>query len=334
MHDVAALNRSSPVPRYHQIAEAIRSQIARGELSHGDVLDPIRQAAEAWGVNLHTVRHAYTELARQGLVESRRAVGTRVLARATDLARPGSERAAPARESRADFVGQVAREALERHGMSANALADALTTLGATGGATSSTRDIGYVVECSQTQCEDLARQVEAVWDVDARPWCLDRGDEPPPGPIIATYFHYNELRRRWPRRLAGVRFTSITVDPRLERLVDERAKAISSRRVRGRVAVTLYEFDEPTLAAVRADLSMVLPASRFTLDTKQISAAAEALATDKSRIALVAPRVWGELSQAQRATGQAIEVRYLFADAEMDALGRALRWRQRHRST
>lgn len=326
MLQVRSLDPDSPVPRYHQIAEVIRGEIVTGRLTGGELLAPLREAAEAWGVNVHTVRHAYAELARQGLVESRRAVGTKVLVGAADLLRRGDllrPAAGQQPESRTDFVERIATEARQRFGMSAPVLAQALAALPAAGAGRPG-RAVGYVVECSQTQCEDLARQVAMVWDVDVLPWSLGRHDQPPPGPIIATYFHYNEIRRRWPDRLPGVRFATITVDPRLAGLVQELA---GPRRSGAKIAVNLYELDRPTLEAVRADLSVVLPASRFTLHPVLIGDPAEALATAPERVALVTPRVWGELTRQQRATGRAIEVRYVFASEELDAVGRALGW-------
>ena len=52
------IDPKSPVPLYYQIAQAIRAQIEAGSIAPGDVLEPLRKAAESWGVNLHTVRHA------------------------------------------------------------------------------------------------------------------------------------------------------------------------------------------------------------------------------------------------------------------------------------
>ena len=66
------VDSESPIPLYHQIAEAVRAAIAAGKLAPGDVLQPMRQAAEEWGVAIQTVRHAYASLAREGLVESGR----------------------------------------------------------------------------------------------------------------------------------------------------------------------------------------------------------------------------------------------------------------------
>ena len=56
------IDSGSPIPLYHQIAEAIRQQIENGDLSRGDALAPLREAAQFWGVNLHTVRHAMETL--------------------------------------------------------------------------------------------------------------------------------------------------------------------------------------------------------------------------------------------------------------------------------
>ncbi|NUS48333.1 MAG: GntR family transcriptional regulator, partial [Gemmatimonadaceae bacterium] len=64
------LNPSSPIPLYHQLAEAIRAEIAAGTLAPGDRLPPLRAGADVWGVNLHTVRHAYRALAESGLVRT------------------------------------------------------------------------------------------------------------------------------------------------------------------------------------------------------------------------------------------------------------------------
>ena len=73
------LDHASPVPLYHQISEAIRYRIATGAVPPGTVLPPLREAARLWGANLHTVRRAYTELGRTGIVVTRVARGTVVL---------------------------------------------------------------------------------------------------------------------------------------------------------------------------------------------------------------------------------------------------------------
>ena len=84
----STLDPRSPIPLYHQLAETIRYRIATGEVKSGTVLPPLRQAAGIWGVNLHTVRRAYAELARMGVVATRVPAGTRVLSAAEGRGKP------------------------------------------------------------------------------------------------------------------------------------------------------------------------------------------------------------------------------------------------------
>ena len=75
---IIKLDPESPVPLYHQLAEALRYQIATGRLTPGQTMPPVRDGHAMFGVNLHTVRRAYTQLAKDGLVTIDGARGTRV----------------------------------------------------------------------------------------------------------------------------------------------------------------------------------------------------------------------------------------------------------------
>jgi LacI family transcriptional regulator, repressor for deo operon, udp, cdd, tsx, nupC, and nupG len=63
-----------------QIRTRIAFLIADGELAPGDRLPPVRDLARQLGVNVNTVRSAYTKLDADGLVRTRHGVGTVVLA--------------------------------------------------------------------------------------------------------------------------------------------------------------------------------------------------------------------------------------------------------------
>src|ERR1041385_6175358 len=76
------LDHARPVPLYHQIAEAIRYRVATGAIRPGETLPPLREAAALWGANLHTIRRAYLELSRAGLVATRSPNGTVILPQA------------------------------------------------------------------------------------------------------------------------------------------------------------------------------------------------------------------------------------------------------------
>jgi GntR family transcriptional regulator len=68
-------------PIYRQVADEIKGLIARGELSEGMALPPVRQVAGDLGVNLNTIAAAYRELQKEGLVKVRHGSGALVLAR-------------------------------------------------------------------------------------------------------------------------------------------------------------------------------------------------------------------------------------------------------------
>lgn len=68
-------------PVYRQIADEIKTLIARGELQEGVALPPVRQVASDLGLNLNTIAAAYRELQREGLVRVRHGAGAFVSAR-------------------------------------------------------------------------------------------------------------------------------------------------------------------------------------------------------------------------------------------------------------
>jgi len=67
-------------PIYVQIGENVRRLMARGELNPGDKLPSARELALALGVNPNTVVHAYQMLEIEGVIETRRGLGTFVRA--------------------------------------------------------------------------------------------------------------------------------------------------------------------------------------------------------------------------------------------------------------
>ena len=68
-------------PIYRQVADEIKGLIARGSLSEGMALPPVRQVADDLGVNLNTIAAAYRELQKEGLLKVRHGAGAIVLSR-------------------------------------------------------------------------------------------------------------------------------------------------------------------------------------------------------------------------------------------------------------
>ncbi|HEY1341884.1 MAG TPA: GntR family transcriptional regulator [Bryobacteraceae bacterium] len=70
-------------PIYRQVADGIKSLIARGELQEGTFLPPVRQLAADLGVNLNTIAAAYRELQDEGLIAVKHGSGAVVASRTT-----------------------------------------------------------------------------------------------------------------------------------------------------------------------------------------------------------------------------------------------------------
>ena len=62
------LDREGDAPLYRQIARQLREAVTFGILVPGEQLPTLRQLAEMAHVNLHTVRHAYQVLKREGIL--------------------------------------------------------------------------------------------------------------------------------------------------------------------------------------------------------------------------------------------------------------------------
>ena len=75
------INPADPTPLYAQLSRAIQFAITIGQLGIGDQLPTVRQLAVDLRINANTVAKVYTELERNGMVETRRGVGTFVCAR-------------------------------------------------------------------------------------------------------------------------------------------------------------------------------------------------------------------------------------------------------------
>ena len=66
---------SENVPIYLQIIEMLKISIITGEYKSSDRLPPVRELALKYGVNPNTVQRAYSELEREGIVQSERTSG-------------------------------------------------------------------------------------------------------------------------------------------------------------------------------------------------------------------------------------------------------------------
>ncbi|MBW2058312.1 MAG: GntR family transcriptional regulator [Deltaproteobacteria bacterium] len=70
------IDRSSPIPLYYQIAEAILEIVEKDHLKPNDQIPSEEQLGQIFGVSKMTVRQALAKLVRDGLLERRQGFGT------------------------------------------------------------------------------------------------------------------------------------------------------------------------------------------------------------------------------------------------------------------
>lgn len=101
MHSWITVSPSDPRPLYLQVIEQVRRRVAVGDLPPGAELPSIRQLASELQVSVITIKRAYLELERDGVILTRQGKGSVV------AERPGLQSSLQERELR-DHLEHVA----------------------------------------------------------------------------------------------------------------------------------------------------------------------------------------------------------------------------------
>lgn len=296
------IDASSPVPLFRQIADGLRYRIASGALAPGVRLPPLREAARAWGVNLHTVRRAYLELQGARLIEVRRPAGAFVAPGAPDRTR----------DEHARFVEEVVAEGRRRLGLDRRGVA----ALFATPDGTSPPARV-RVAECSRRLAAVLARQISEALAVAAEPVLLSELTGKEPGPVVATWFHYSEVQAKLAAGAGVVHF--VAIEPRLRR---PGAIIRRARRYGGRV--TLVEPDGTVAPWVAADVARLLNDGSVRIDIQSHSSPS-VLLRRRHGVLVCSPSSWERLSAQERKDPDAFPLEYEINAAELARLGALL---------
>ena len=73
---IVTIDSRDATPIYAQLERGLRAAIATGRLQPGDQLPTVRQLAVDLRINANTVARVYAELERDGVLETRRGVGS------------------------------------------------------------------------------------------------------------------------------------------------------------------------------------------------------------------------------------------------------------------
>ncbi|HET7695816.1 MAG TPA: GntR family transcriptional regulator [Vicinamibacterales bacterium] len=101
------LSAAGPGTLYQQIIDGLKREVSEGRLAPGSALPSFRRLAEQLMVSVITVKRAYEELEREGIIFRRQGLGTFVADAAADRSRDA--KAARARE----LLREAVREATE-----------------------------------------------------------------------------------------------------------------------------------------------------------------------------------------------------------------------------
>lgn len=91
---LARISSAAPGTLYQQVVEGVKREIAEGRLPPGAALPSFRALAEDLLVSVITVKRAYEELEREGIIYRKQGLGTFVADRGDEAARDAKRRAA------------------------------------------------------------------------------------------------------------------------------------------------------------------------------------------------------------------------------------------------
>lgn len=104
---IPPISPAAPGALYQQIVDGVRREVSEGRLEPGAPLPSVRRFAEDLLVSVITVKRAYEELEREGIIYRRQGLGTFVAEAATDRSRDAKIQHAEA------LLAEALREGLE-----------------------------------------------------------------------------------------------------------------------------------------------------------------------------------------------------------------------------
>jgi DNA-binding transcriptional regulator YhcF (GntR family) len=181
------INLKSRVPVHLQLEQQIKHLIMTGGFGVGDRLPSIRAMAGFLRINRNTVARVFTDLEREGFVESRRGSGMYVLEPPVDAV-----------EMQDDLLDRV-MDLAAAQGLPVEDLAYALL---ARAGAAPREKAKILFIECTREELEQFSDELEAQLPVDVErvlladlPARLSEGGEPPWTFAVTTFFHVHEVQ-------------------------------------------------------------------------------------------------------------------------------------------
>ena len=222
------LDKESKVPLYLQLKDQIKYHISTGGLQHNEQLPAVNKLAKELAINFETVRKAYKELEKEGLISMQRAKGT--LVTLDKGASPLATSTAHGSDLSPERWIYNAVNVLLARGESPE---DVRAVVARSMEEAFSERKERFVIftECNPLQVHDIAAQLKAILNGDVHPVLLADlekeiaglgPDEKRLQAIVTTGFHLNDVRAALGGHPIDVHILITNMSPESRRRIDE----------------------------------------------------------------------------------------------------------------
>ena len=217
------LDKESKIPLYLQLKDQIKYHISTGGLQDGQQLPAVNALAGDLGINFETVRKAYKELEKEGLISMQRAKGSLVTLHHGPSGAAVSEHPQPS-----NFAGLIGP--LLGNGRSAAQIRAEFEAALETAVAERNEQFIIFT-ECNPLQVQEISAQLKEVLQIQVVPALLTdleatlAGLEGKPSrlrAIVTTGFHLNDVRAVLGPRTIDVQVLVTNMSPDTRRKIDE----------------------------------------------------------------------------------------------------------------
>jgi len=195
-----SVDKQSRVPLYLQLRDSVKYYISTGEAQSNQQLPTVNGLAKELGVNFETVRKAYKELEREGLLSSKRGMGTFVSGHGVSRAVPS-----PTGQPKSACIDSIKRAVnqLLQMGAQPDEVKRSLDQICAQAVLESQKRYVLFA-ECNTLQATEISRELRKHLPLEVKPVLIkdlqqlfnnNAKIDPRLVAVVTTGFHLNEVR-------------------------------------------------------------------------------------------------------------------------------------------
>jgi len=214
-----SVDKQSRVPLYLQLRDSVKYYISTGEIQSNQQLPTVNGLAGELGVNFETVRKAYKELEREGLLSSKRGVGTFVSGHGVPKAvsSPGSQ----SKSAWIEAIKQAVRQLLQL-GMQAEDVKRSLDAIRVQAVLENQKRYVLFA-ECNTLQATEISRELRRHLPLEVKPVLIkdlqqlrknNAKIDPRLVAVVTTGFHLNEVRTLLRDQAVKIEFIITNMSP------------------------------------------------------------------------------------------------------------------------